>query len=111
LETINEQRSAITGDDISAYDEVVRRSGILNERIYDESFPSSRHNSNERFSAGKFGKNFNLDRWHRGHFDPMVLTLPNIVFQQVFGRFLWVSFPRGTFVEARHVQEMVLLSL
>jgi hypothetical protein len=55
LETIDEQRSAAIGDDINAYDEVVTESGIQNERIYDESLPSSTHSNNERLS-GKFGK-------------------------------------------------------
>ncbi|CAB4026456.1 Hypothetical predicted protein, partial [Paramuricea clavata] len=45
LETIDEQRSAATGDDINAYDEVVTESGMHNERIYDESLPSSRHSN------------------------------------------------------------------
>ena len=63
METIDEQRSGTIGDDINAYDEVVTESGIHNERIYDESFPSSIHNNNECLS-GKFGKReqFRTDR-------------------------------------------------
>ena len=92
MQNIDEQRRATTGNDISAYDEVVTKSGIPSDGIYDESFPSSRHNTNERLS-GKLGKNFNF-RWHRDHFDPVVLTLPKMLSQQVFFGY---SFPRETF--------------
>ena len=63
MQNIDEKKRATTGDDISAYDEVVTKSGIHNEEVYDESLSSSIHNNNERLS-GKFGKRgqFRTDR-------------------------------------------------
>ncbi|CAB4004022.1 Hypothetical predicted protein [Paramuricea clavata] len=46
MQNIDGQRRATTGDNISAYDEVVTESGIHNDVIYDESFPSTHNNNN-----------------------------------------------------------------
>jgi hypothetical protein len=63
MQNIDEQKRASTGDDIGAYDEVVTKSGTHNNGVYDESFPSSRHNNNEPLS-GKCDKReqFRTDR-------------------------------------------------
>ena len=53
MQNIDEHSRETTENDISAYDEVVTESGIHNEAIYDESFPSSTHSN----LSGKFGKN------------------------------------------------------
>jgi hypothetical protein len=65
MQNIDGQRKATAGDDISAYDEVVTESGIHNDVIYDESFPST-HNNNNGGLSGKFGNKFNLCAFHTG---------------------------------------------
>jgi hypothetical protein len=66
MQNIDGHRRASTGDYISAYDEIVTESGIHNDVIYDESFPSTTHNNNNQGLSGKFGNKFNLCAFHTG---------------------------------------------
>jgi hypothetical protein len=54
LKNTNEQTRANSGNEIRAYEEVVIDSGIHNDGVYDESFPSSGHNKNTGGWSGIF---------------------------------------------------------